>query len=361
MGVFEPYTATTGNPRESEEHCGRGKTVRLRDPYFLLFILAWIPMIWVYVRRERKFRPTVRFSGLSLAKSLRSSPAVRARHLLLVLRLVGVGLLAVALARPQKGHTEQQTTTHGVDIMLALDVSTSMKALDFKPQNRLFVAKETLKEFIGKRTHDRIGLVVFAGRSYTKCPLTLDYDVLRQFIDDIRFGELEDGTAIGTAIATAANRLKESEAKSKVIILSTDGANNAGAISPEVAAKAASELGIRIYTIGVGKRGRVPYPFEYVHPFTGERTTKVQMVDNVEVDEQSLTDVAAATGGKYFRARSSEELAEIYRLIDTMEKTKIKTKSYTTYSEHFFPWLLAGFLLLLVELILANTRFRRIP
>jgi Ca-activated chloride channel family protein len=318
-------------------------------------------MIWVYVRRERKYRPTVRFSGLSVAKRLRSSPVVKARHILFFLRLAGVGLLAFALARPQKGHTEQETTTQGVDIMLVLDVSTSMKALDFKPDNRLFVAKQTLKEFIAKRTHDRIGLVVFAGRSYTKCPLTLDYDVLMQFIDDIRFGELDDGTAIGTAIATAANRLKDSPAKSKVMIVSTDGANNAGAISPEVAAKAAGEVGIKIYTIGVGKRGRVPYPFEYVHPFSGERVTKVEMVDNVEVDEQSLTDVAAATEGKYFRAHNSEELAEIYALIDEMEKTKIKTRSYTTYTERFFPWLLAGFAVLLLELVLANTRFRRIP
>lgn len=335
--------------------------MRLRDPLFLLLLLAWIPMIWVYIRRERRYRPTVRFSGLAMVKQLRSSAAVRARHLLFVLRLAGIALLAFALARPQRGHTEEETTTHGVDIMLVLDVSTSMKALDFKPKNRLFVATETLKEFIGKRTHDRIGLVVFAGRSYTKCPLTLDYDVLMQLIDDIRFGELDDGTAIGTAIATAANRLKESTAKSKIMILSTDGANNAGTISPEVAAQAAGKLGIKIHTIGVGKRGRVPYPFEYVHPFTGERVTKVEMVDNVEVDEQSLTDVAAATGGKYFRAHNSEELAEIYGLIDQMEKTEIRTKSYTTYSEHFFAWLLAGFVVLLVELILANTRFRRIP
>ncbi len=334
--------------------------MRLRDPWFLLLLTVWIPMLWVYIHRERRARPAVRFSDLSIFDAAPASFAAKARHVLPALRMAGVGLLIVALARPQRGSTEQEVTTHGVDIMLALDISTSMKGLDFKPNNRLHVAKETIKSFITKRDYDRIGLVVFAGRSYTKCPLTLDYSILTRFLDETRFEEIEDGTAIGTAVATAANRIKSSNAKSKVIILLTDGANNRGEITPLVAAKAAGELGIRIHTIAVGKGGKVPYPFEYMDPWTGKRKTRVEMVE-LETDEKTLKEIATATNGRFFQAHNREKLEAIYDEIDQLEKTEIKTKSYTTYSERFFIWLLAGFVVLMTELVLAHTRFRRIP
>ncbi len=334
--------------------------MRLAHPYFLFLLLLWIPMAVIYILREKKSRPAVRFSDLSMITRLQSTLIVKLRHIPFFLRIIGVGLLVVALARPQEGHTEQEVTTHGVDIMLVLDVSTSMRALDFKPKNRLFVAKETIKKFIRKRKHDRIGLVIFAGRSYTKCPLTLDYNILAQFLDDIKTGEIEDGTAIGTALATAANRLKQSQAKSRIMILLTDGANNRGEITPIIAAKAANELQLKIYAIGVGKEGKIPYPFEFVNPWTGKKQKKIEMVDS-DLDEQTLVDIAAATNGIFYRAHNAKKLEEIYDTIDKLEKSEIKTLSYTTWSERFFPWLIAGCIVLLLELILKHTRFRRIP
>jgi Ca-activated chloride channel homolog len=334
--------------------------MELKNPWALLLLLAWAPMVWVYIRRERRGRPALRFSDLSLVRSPGVSARVEMRHLVFILRLIGVGLLVVALARPRKGQINEEVSTQGVDIMLVLDVSTSMKALDFKPQNRLHVSKETIKAFIAKRKHDRMGLVVFAARSYTKCPLTLDYDILTRFADDIDFGAVEDGTAIGTAVATAANRLLNSNAKSKVMILCTDGANNRGDIAPGAAAKAAAELGIKIYTIGVGREGKVPYPFEVRNPWTGNVQTRVEMIDS-DLDEQSLVNIANTSGGQYFRAQNAEELQQIYDLIDKLEKTEIKTMSYTTYDERFFAWLVAGAVLLLIEVVLAHTVFRRIP
>jgi Ca-activated chloride channel family protein len=335
--------------------------MELKNPYVLWLLLLWIPMVWIYVRRETGTRPAVQFSDLSLVSKFHSSFIAKLRHIVIVLRLIGFGLLVIALARPRKGHTVQEVSTHGVDIVLVLDVSTSMKALDFKPKNRLFVAKETIKEFIKKRQHDRIGLVIFAGRSYTKCPLTLDYSILTQFIDEVKFNEIEDGTAIGTAIATAGNRLKQSDAKSRVIILLTDGANNKGEITPVVAAKAVGELDMKIYSIGVGREGMVPMPVDYVDRRTG-RVVETKIINRPsDLDEQTLVNIASETKGRFFRANNPEKLKEIYNTIDELEKTEIKTKSYTTYSEHFFPWLIAGFILLLLELVLKHTRFRRIP
>jgi Ca-activated chloride channel homolog len=334
--------------------------MRFKDPWLLLLLVLWIPMIIVYVRREHKFRPSIRFSDLSMIKKIPPSIFVRLRHVLLALRLIGFGLLVVALARPQKGHTDQEVSTEGVDIMLVLDISESMHALDFQPDNRLEVAKRTIRDFIHKRTSDRIGLVVFGARSYTKCPLTLDYNVLDLFISEITFTDFSFQTAIGTALATAANRLRASPAKSKVIVLLTDGSNNAGDIPPLTAAKAAGELGIKIHTIGVGKEGKVPMPVMVQNPFTGETKQQVQMMES-DLDEKTLQEIAAATGGTFFRAHSAEKLAEIYDQIDKMEKTEIKTKIYTSFEEKFYLWLWAGFLLIMLELVLQHTRFRRIP
>jgi len=334
--------------------------MELKNPWALLLLLVWVPMGWVYLRRERTGRTALRFSDLSLARLPRASARVKLRHLVFILRLAAVGLLVVALARPRKGQTQEEVSTEGVDIMLVLDVSTSMKALDFKPKNRLHVSKETIKQFVAKRKHDRMGLVIFSARSFTKCPLTLDYGILTRFLDDIDFGMIEDGTAIGTAVATAANRLLGSHAKSKVMILCTDGANNRGDIAPLAAAKAAAQLGIKMYAIGVGREGEVPYPFEVRNPWTGQVQTRIEMIAS-DLDEQTLVEMARATNGQYFRAQNTEELQEIYALIDKLEKTEIKTMSYTTYEEKFFPWLIAGAVLLMLELLLAHTVFRRIP
>jgi len=317
-------------------------------------------MVWLYVRRE-KTRPAIRVSDLSFLQKIKPSLLIRLRHVPFVLRIIGVCLLIVALARPQKGTSEEEVTTDGVDIMLVLDISFSMKSLDFQPKNRLFVAKETLKEFIKKRKNDRMGLVVFAKRSYTKCPLTLDYNILTQFVDKIDFEDFGDATAIGTALATAANRIKDSPAKSKVIILLTDGGNNFGDIAPLAAAKAAGELGIKIYTIGVGKDGDIPYPVEMMDPSTGKIVgTQIQMIHS-DLDEQLLADIAQAAHGQFFRAQNAEKLREIYDTIDKMEKTVIRTKLYTSYSDRFFLWLCAGCFVLFLESILSHTWFRRIP
>jgi Ca-activated chloride channel family protein len=283
------------------------------------------------------------------------------RHAGIVLRCVGVALLVVALARPQRGASEEEVTTEGVDIMLVLDVSYSMRSLDFQPKNRLFVAKETIKDFIKKRHNDRIGLVIFAKRSYTKCPLTLDYNVLTQFLEGVNFEDFGDATAIGTALATAANRIKDSHAKSKVVILLTDGGNNFGDIAPLAAANAIGQLGIKVYAIGVGKEGEVPYPMEMIDRSTGKVVgTQIQMIKS-DLDEQLLVDIAQSTGGQFFRAQNAERLKEIYDKIDKMEKTEIKTKLYTSYSDKFFPWLLWGVFVLLLENVLAHTWLRRIP
>ena len=334
--------------------------MRLRDPYFLLLLLLAIPMIWVYIARERKSQAAVRFSDLSLIKKLPTSALVRFRHIVFALRIAGLALLTVALARPQLGRSDSEVTTEGVDIMLILDVSESMRALDFKPDNRLAVAKQTIQEFIKKRESDRLGLVVFAARAFTKCPLTLDHNVLNSLLSEVTFTDFSYQTAIGTALATAANRLKSSPAKSKVLILATDGANNAGEIPPLTAATAAKELGMKIYTIGIGKKGKVPMPVQMQNPFTGKIVRQVQMVES-DLDEQTLVNIADATGGKYFRATDGEKLKAIYDQIDKMERTVIHTKVYASFDEKFYPWLWAGFLLLLVEYLLQHTWFRRIP
>lgn len=335
--------------------------MRFKDPLFLLLMLVWIPMIWVYIRGLRSGSAAIKFSGIASLKKIKSSIWIKLRHGLFVFRCIAIGLCAIALARPQTGLTEEEVLTEGVDIIMLLDISYSMKALDFKPNNRLFVAKQTMVDFVGKRVSDRIGLVVFAKRAFTKCPLTLDYDVVREFLADIDFDEYGDGTAIGTAIATAANRLKDSPAKSKIIILTTDGASNFGEISPITAAGASAQLGIKIYTIGVGRKGEVPYPMDYIDRNTGKVVeTRIQMMPS-DLDEQSLTDIAATTGGKFFRATNAEKLKEIYDEINTLEKTEIKTKSYTTWADHFYPWLLLGAMILMVEFVLTQTRFKKLP
>jgi len=239
--------------------------------------------------------------------------------------------------------------------MLALDVSGSMKAEDFKPQNRLYVAKEEIKHFVSKRVSDRIGLVVFSASSFTQCPLTLDYGILLTFLDQVKFGMIKDGTAIGMALANCINRLRDSKSKTKIIILLTDGINNSGEIDPLTAAGIAKTMGVKIYTIGVGKPGNAMYPVD--DPIFGKRY--VYMPN--EIDEDVLTEIAEKTGGKYFRARSEKELEQIYDEIDSMEKTEIKVKQYVQYRELFILFVYFGLGMLVLEILLGQTIFRKVP
>ncbi len=335
--------------------------MEFRNPNLLWLLLVIIPMVAYYIMRERRRKPSIRFTDIKRLRSINPGLRTRLIHLPFILRITGIALLVIALARPRSGNEVREVTTHGVDIMLLLDISTSMKALDFKPKNRLHVAKERIKEFIKKREHDRIGLVAFAARSMTKCPLTLDYTILTNFLEDLDFGDIKDGTAIGTAIATGAKRLDKSDAKSRIMILLTDGENNAGEISPEVAAQAVAELGIKIYTIGIGKKGRVPYPVKYVDPRTNRVVKHDVKMMKSKLNEESLQEIADITGGMFFRAQDSKALQEIYSKINEMEKSDIETKSYTTYTEKFFTWLLAGCILIFIEILLSHTILRRVP
>ena len=271
-----------------------------------------------------------------------------------MLRGIAVLLLILGLARPQLGNAEREVTSEGIDIMLVLDISSSMRAVDFKP-NRLEAAKKVATDFVSERISDRIGLVVFGGESFLQCPLTIDYDVLRNFIDQVEIiDEQYDGTAIGMALANAINRLRESPGKEPVIILLSDGRNNAGEVDPLTAADMAQTFGIKVYTIGAGKKGEALYPVQT--PF-GQDYMPVE----VDIDEEVLQQVAQQTGGKYFRAEDEQSLATIYDEINQLEKTEYKVKEYTNWRE-LFPWfLIPGFALLLGEGVLRNTALRRDP
>ncbi|MDR3012303.1 MAG: VWA domain-containing protein [Chitinispirillales bacterium] len=331
-----------------------------KNPEFFWFLILIIPMVWLYIARELKRKVTVRFSDLSIIKKLPMSPYQWMRHILIFMRVAGFCFLVVALARPQKTHTEIEVTTEGIDIMLVLDISESMRALDFRPDDRLEVAKRTMRDFVLKRTYDRIGLVIFGSRAFTRCPLTTDYGMLLQMIEEATYTDFSNMTAIGTAIATAANRLIDSPSESKVIVLLTDGANNAGDIPPLAAAAAAAEVGIRIHTIGVGREGMVPFPVEVVDQRTGRRTRRIQNIES-DVDMVELAAIAELTGGRVFRAQNTEELQEIYDIIDQMERTEIKSINYVSHSEYFYLWLWIGFLIIALEMLLQKTIFRRIP
>ncbi|MFH0921870.1 MAG: VWA domain-containing protein [Fibrobacterota bacterium] len=329
---------------------------RFQYPFALLLLLFVPAMAWWHARRERARTGALRFSSLALVSGIEPSARLNFRHAVIVLRLLAVLLCVLALARPQWGESGEEVTTHGVDIMLLLDASGSMKAEDFKPENRLGVCKKVLADFIQGRKHDRLGLVVFAANAFTLCPLTADYDLLVDAIRSVDFSTVdEDGTAIGNAVAMAVNRLRESKAKSRIIILLTDGANNRGEIDPATAAKAAAALGIRIYTVGAGKEGPVPYPV--FHPFFGKQYQTIES----DIDENALRAIATETNGRFFRAKDPKSLVDIYGQIDKLEKTEIKAQMFTTYTE-LFTWF-AGLALfaLLLELLLSNTLLRRIP
>ncbi len=322
-------------------------------PWVLYFLLVLpLMMVW-YWYRGRKIEPSIKFSSLKIFKALPPNWRERIRHLPFILRCLAVGLLIIALARPQSFSSGENIYTEGIDIVMVLDISGSMLAEDFRP-NRLEAAKNVIDEFIKGRSSDRIGLVIFSREAFTQCPLTIDYVVLRNLLNEIKSGMIEDGTAIGNAIANGVNRLKDSEAKSKVMILVTDGVNNAGEVNPISAAQIAKTFGVRIYSVGVGTRGEAPYPFQT--PFG----TRYQMVP-VEIDEALLSEIASLTNGKYFRATNNKSLSQIYAEIDKMEKTRVEVTSYRHATELFYNWVLAGLALLFVEVGLSRTLFRRLP
>ena len=330
----------------------------LKDPLILCLIIILVPLILAnYI--FRKDSGILRFSSLGYFKRIEQGSSVKYRHILIALRVLVIILLVFALARPQSGKAHSKVTTEGIDIVLALDVSGSMLAEDFqlknKRRNRLYVAKEVVKDFIEWRENDRIGMVVFAGQAYTQCPLTLDYDVLLQFLEKVEIGMVEDGTAIGSAIGVCVNRLKSSKAKSKVVILLTDGRNNAGGIDPLTAAELSKTFGMKIYTVGAVTKGLATYT---VKNLFGLKTYRSIQID---IDEEGLTEIAKITGGKYFRATDTASLKEVYRQIDSLEKTKMEEAKYTEYSELFIYLLIPALGILLFEVVLANTRFRRIP
>ncbi|MBU8934673.1 MAG: VWA domain-containing protein [candidate division Zixibacteria bacterium] len=315
-----------------------------------------IAAMLIYHFKYRRFKSaSIKYSDIRIVKRAARSSRQRFRFVLLLLRVLAVAAFVVAFARPRSGTEYQEVTSEGVDIVIALDVSSSMQAEDFKPNNRLYVAKEEIKNFIEKRVNDRIGLVVFARYSYTQCPLTTDYGVLLSFVDQVDFGLIDDGTAIGMALANSVNRLRDSESESRIIILLTDGDNNAGEIDPVTAANLAAAFDIKVYTIGAGKSGRAMYPYQ--DPVFGKR----YVYQPTKIDEETLKKIAERTGGKFFRARSGDELQEIYTLIDELEKTEIEVAAHIQYVElfHFFAY--AGLLLLMLEMLLAHTYFRKLP
>ena len=320
----------------------------------MLYLLLVIPvMIAWYIYQINKSRPLVKHSNVERFDLDKFNLKIYLRHYPILTRSLAFAALLVALARPQSSMSYEDVVTEGIDIVIALDISGSMLAEDFKP-NRLKAAKQVAMDFVSERHNDRIGLVVYSGESFTQCPLTIDHDVLLNLFQEIRNGMIEDGTAIGDGLATAVNRLRESEAKSKVVILLTDGQQTAGSIPPLTAGEIAKQFGVRVYTIGVGTIGEAPYPFKT--PFG---TTQYQNVP-VKIDEKTLQGIADITGGAYFRATDNKKLEEIYAEIDQMEKTKIEVTQYRKKSEKFMPWALLGTLLLIGEFSLKNTVFRSI-
>jgi Ca-activated chloride channel family protein len=324
-------------------------------PWFLI-LLALLPLfIRRYVRRIRAGEGSMRFASTVALEGVRPPWTVRLRHLLFAANMLALALAIIAMARPQKGTEEEEVLTEGVDIIIALDASGSMAAEDFEPRNRLFVAKLVVEKFIEGLKHDRAGLVVFAGKAFMRCPLTLDYGVLLNVIGSVELGAIEDGTAIGSALASCLNRLRQSKAKSRVIILITDGVNNRGEIQPLDAAEISRTLDVKIYTVGIGRRGTARVPVQ--DPNYG----KIYVDMQVEIDEDLLTKIAEMTGGLYYRASDKPELEKVFQEIGRLEKTQILTKSYTHYDERFASFLMPALGLVLAASIAGYTRFAKLP
>jgi Ca-activated chloride channel family protein len=330
-----------------------GPNVTFADPMFLWGLLIIPGLIYWMVRRHHAQTSDIRFSTLKAFGSVKPTIKERLRNAGPALRVVAVALMIVALARPQTISHGENIYAEGIDIVLLLDISTSMLAEDFQP-NRVGAAKEVAQKFVDGRTNDRIGLVIFASQSFTQCPMTTDYRVLKNLLRQVQPGMVEDGTAIGMAIAQGVNRLKDSKAKSKVMILLTDGVNNRGEIDPLTAAQLAATFGVRIYTVGVGTEGEAPFPVQT--PF-GIRYQNIP----VDVDETTLQKISSITNGEYFRAKNNLTLRKIYQEIDNLEKSRIEVKSYRSYTELFADWAGVGLVLLVLEILLSGTILRKHP
>ncbi|MBZ5498705.1 MAG: VWA domain-containing protein [Acidobacteriia bacterium] len=325
------------------------------NPWFLLLFTLIPVLVWRYIRRIHRGEGSLRFASTVALEGVRPPWTVRFRHVLFGLNMLALVVCVAAMARPRKGTEEEEVTTEGVDIIVALDASGSMAAEDFAPRNRLYVAKLVVRQFVEGLKHDRAGLVVFAGKAFTRCPLTLDYGVLLNVVDDIELDTIEDGTAIGNALATCLNRLRENKAKSKVIILVTDGVNNRGEIQPLDAAGIARTLGVKIYTVGIGSRGTARIPV------TDPNYGKVYVDMPVEIDEGSLTRIAEMTGGLYYRATDKPSLERIFQDIGRLEKTRILVKSYTHYDERYPDFLVPALAMVLFTTMAGFTRFGKLP
>ncbi len=324
-----------------------------RNPEFFYLLLLILPMAAWYFFSQYKNAASIRVS--SAAPVLKAPKTIRyyLRHLVFLLQVLAFAAFTAVLARPQSSSNWENVTTEGIDIVISLDISTSMLAMDFSP-NRLEAAKNVAMEFISGRQYDRLGLVVFAGEAFTQVPLTTDRAVLLNLFKDIETGMIEDGTAIGNGLATSVARLKDSDAISRVVILLTDGENNSGEIAPLTAAEIARTFGIRVYTIGVGTVGTAPYPVQTPYG------TQLRDVE-VKIDEEMLQEISNITGGRYFRATSNTKLQEIYEEIDELEKSKIDVREFSRRSEEFLPFALAGILLLVMGFLLRTTVFRTVP
>ena len=327
---------------------------RFVDPYYLLLLLLLPPLVWWYATRAERTRGAVRYPVVDRLVRADRRRTGRWRHVPFGLRILALALLLIAFARPQTGVTAENVATDGIDIVLVLDLSSSMLAEDLEP-NRIGAAREAAASFVRRRPNDRIGLVVFAGEAFTQAPLTLDHRVVTTLIEELEVGVVEDGTAIGMGLATAVKRLDDSSAESKVIVLLTDGRNNRGSIDPPTAAQMAQALGVRVYAVGAGTRGAAPMPVD--DPLFGRRTVQVQ----VDIDDAALERVASLTGGRYFRATDRGSLERVYEEIDALETTAIEMTSFARYGELFHLPLGAGLGLLLLEAALGRTVLRRLP
>ena len=323
------------------------------NPAYLWLLSLIIPLIVWYILKQHKGDASIEVSTTMPFDKLPKSYKYYLRHVCFGLRVLALVALIVAIARPQLNNSWSNKSTEGIDIVMALDISTSMLARDFSP-NRVEAAKDVASQFISGRTYDNIGLVIFAGESFTMCPMTVDHAVLLNLLKTVECGMLEDRTAIGDGLATAINRIKDGPAKSKTIILLTDGTNNAGDIAPVTAAEIAATFGIRVYTIGVGTQGEALYPVQTPYGITYQPYP-------VEIDETTLRNIAQKTGGEYFRATDKSALNDIFKEIDKLEKTKLSVTQFNKKEDVFMPWILLAFLLICVDVILRNTILKNIP
>ncbi len=329
------------------------RNIEFTNPEFLYGLIILIPIIIWYILKEENNYTSIQISTLRAFPVAPKTYKFYLRYLLFGLKLLLIAVLIVILARPQTTNNWEDKTTEGIDIIIALDISSSMLARDFRP-NRLEASKDVAINFISGRENDRMGLVVFSGESFTQCPLTTDHAVLINLFKDIKQGMIEDGTAIGMGLANAVNRLKDSDALSKVIILLTDGVNNMGAIDPITSAQLAQKFGIRVYTVGVGKNGYAPYPVQTMFG--------IQYQDmEVKIDEKTLKEIAKITDGKYFRAVNNNKLKQIYKEINKLEKSKIEIKKFSSKNDEFMPFAYLAIALLISILLLRYTILRNIP